>query len=208
MPNFSIYLYTCLFLFLTNVLLLLLAPLSLSLSPLHTGDFSRRLKFMLSRVPGACISRFVSRDVRFAPGYAHARVHVCAHTRVCAERTHVRSRHQTYTHIRARATGVSLFLSLSLAHTARFSRLALSLTSLFVSAARSGRGNSSSGNGSSSSNNSIAIAAAAIIVVAADARKIYDEKARATKGPPMTVSFQRTLKLRCGPACGESIWYL
>lgn len=184
--------------------------LSLSLSSSHTGDFSRRLKFMLSRVPGACISRFVSRNVRFAPGYAHARVHVCAHTRVCAERTHVRSRHQTYTHMRARAraTGVSLFLSLSLAHTARFSRLALSLTSLFVSAARSGRGNSSSGNGSSSSSNSIAIAAAAIIVVAADAGKIYDEKARATKGPPMTVSFQRTLKLRCGPACGESIWYL
>lgn len=120
MPNFSIYLYTCLFLFLTDVLLLLLrAALSLPLSPSHTGDFSRRLKFMLSRVPGACISRFVSRDVRFAPGYAHARVHVCAHTRVCAERIHVRSRHQTYTHIRARARYGSFSLSFSFSRTRR-----------------------------------------------------------------------------------------
>lgn len=56
MPNFSIYLYTCLFLFLTDVVLHS-NPLSSRLSrsvPLPLAqDFSRRLKFMLSRVPGA-----------------------------------------------------------------------------------------------------------------------------------------------------------
>lgn len=119
MPNFSIYLYTCLFLFLTNVLLLLLAPLSLSLSPSHTGDFSRRLKFMLSRVPGACISRFVSRDVRFAPGYAHARVHVCAHTHGYAQNAHTCEADIKHIHTYARARYGSFSLSFSFSRTHR-----------------------------------------------------------------------------------------
>lgn len=89
-------------------------PTSFSLlsshSPPHSRDFSRRLKFMLTRVPGACISRFASRNARFAPGYAHVQS-VYTHTQIYVPRYD------------------PVFLS-------RFSHLAPSLTSLFVSAAR------------------------------------------------------------------------
>lgn len=144
MPNSSIYLYACLLLFLTDVLL----PSLLSLSASLTRFFST-----IKIYAHSC-----TRCVHIA--FRLAQCSFCAGLRTRPKRLH------THTQIYVPRYD-PVFLS-------RFSHLALSLTSLFVSAARD----------------------RAVV----DGRKIYEEKTRATKGPPITVSFQRN----CGGSATES----
>jgi len=137
MPNFSIYLYTCLFLFLTDVFpSSLFSFISLvkffSVIKIYVQSCTRcvHIAFRLAQCSFCTKLRIHLKRVYTCIHYKHA------HTRACA-RTHT----HTHTHMRARARRkihiyVSRIAPLLFSRT-RFSRFTLSLTSLFVSAARS-----------------------------------------------------------------------
>lgn len=122
---------------------------------------------MFSRVPGACISRFVSCDARFAPSYAHV---WSAFTD--AYNAHVYAYAERYTHM-YRVVSLSLLLSRCMFFPPHpeFDK--------FICLCG-------------------AIGPHLAVVVAGKSTK----RKRATKRPPMTVSFQR--KRNCGGPAAES----
>lgn len=127
MPNFSIYLYICLFLFLTDVLL-----------PLSSPSLSYRLTLARFFSAIKIYAQPCTRCVHIA--FRLARCSFCAELRIHLKRVYTDTNAHVYKYVE-RCTHMCREVSLSLfrSRAACFSRLALSLTSLFVSAARSGR---------------------------------------------------------------------
>lgn len=123
MPNFSIYLYICLFLFLTDILL----PLSSPSLRLTLARFFSAIKIY---------AQPCTRCVHIA--FRLARCSFCAKLRIHLKRVYTDTNAHVYKYVE-RCTHMCREVSLFRSRAARFSRLALSLTSLFVSAARSGR---------------------------------------------------------------------
>lgn len=122
-------------------------------SPSHSRDFSRRLKFMLTRVPACAHIAFRLAQCSFCAGL----------------RTRFEARVYTRTHRYVFRDMIPVFLS-------RFSHLALSLTSLFVSAGRDR-------------------------AAFRHRTENLQKRKRATKGPPMTGFLSAEVKLqwsRCG----------
>jgi len=121
---------------------------------------------MPSRVPGACISRFVSRNARFVPSYAH----------IWSAFTYVNMHAYIYAYV-DRYTHMYRVVSLLLARCTFFSLH--SEFDKFICLCG-------------------AIGPHLVVVAVGKSTK----RKRATKGPPMTVSFQR--KRNCGGPAAES----